>query len=1483
MFRAPNITGGGGPPRSDHQFTSSNPTLTTAPTTINHAVRGVDTSYHQQFTANVVIQTPQAPIGAHELALLLKAPAVATRHGALLAWASAMPFTDSSAEREFMERSTIGFMNRLPFVFMIAAVTVVGVVSARLPSQVGSSINSFNIAHLVSFTCVGVFFVAVMLAFRNRMVSARHARVIMEALGMCVFPAITLTMPTVTSATFVAIYTLFLAVLIRPNLLFALATTIGIVIAWVISVSEILPHVTENANSSVFDEAAIMVVVFVVCGYMWIDSNISDRISFTNERAVDHTWRATQRLLSVTLPHQILPTLIEHANSHADWSGMPATAEPNVTIIFVRFPPLTHAVFPASASAAVAQLNSLWALCDATGKALGITTLELTDTEFVGIVGLGGGGTDADTEATVRAGLAIIAALPPAFAAVVVVGVHSGAVAAGFVGTLRPRFTLVGDTMNTASRMASASKPGHLTISLTTFARINHNLFEASKREVIIKGKGAAIVYDIMREIFRPHIRRASLIVKVDAPATQPEESKKPESLSRRFAPHPFTLAGFDDKDTEARFNARPVFFRHSQFVAAIIVSLLFYLLSNNGEAPALMGRVGVNITYLFAACTLGIATVVAPGSRSVVAATTIGLIVYTLSFPFFGQRLSSVFFSSIVLFFSPNHFFSVLQRSCLYVILAIMITTLVQTGYYSTTDEVINSGLALVWMWISLLASIVGYVTLDRQVRRGFARAEALILAQGVADDVLMHLLPRSLIDRIAAGDELNALTTENDDVAVLVADIVGFTALSAAATSPAHIFNLVNSAFREFERVAHAEGAFKVKTLGDCIVFAAGLRDFPGPAADRAARVALLERVARGMHGAAAHLSLRMRVGIHVGSLVSGVMNSRGFVYDVWGEAILLATAAETAAAPGGTVFSAEAAAVLDPEIARVLTPFCHANSTVSFFSMTVIEPVRVVDHHDPPPLIVDFERIESNSVDEFSSTLQDNRLNADGKMITPSTPSSMRLRSLKTANSEGSSSNLKSKEPFGWSYDILNGNSEAHLRHIALELLRPALDKCTLISEKTATVVTAELIASYGNHPFHNAYHGVATMQVVIMIARTVPALSRLLSDFDLLLIGFAALGHDAGHRGFNNIYEVASRSAISLSYGIEGPVLERFHAANTVTALESTGALASLSPTMRAAALHTITAAIMATDMARHDSIVSEFLRCGTLGSIAPDSLMGSLVHVADLSAHVFPLSVSLAWSARISEEFSAQVASEEAHGLPTATFMADLDTPLARARMQSSFIQGVVAPLWRSLSALAEGALDEPMYNIAENTRHYSAELSRLTEDSASLKGLMSRLRGGSNTNSNNLYNAMASPSPVLRGSRTNSTQSSPVMSSAEGPTCVIFAALDDGIVGFIAPPSPTLSVSINNERIRHLSGIANTHKTSSSSPSPPSSSSLLVSIVNSAIRPLTVTRPPLPPSPSKLLSTAVSISPSTAATLTWGERSSRSPSVNIFP
>jgi adenylate cyclase len=147
---------------------------------------------------------------------------------------------------------------------------------------------------------------------------------------------------------------------------------------------------------------------------------------------------------------------------------------------------------------------------------------------------------------------------------------------------------------------------------------------------------------------------------------------------------------------------------------------------------------------------------------------------------------------------------------------------------------------------------------------------------------------------------------------VTVLFADIVGFTPLSARK-APAELVALLDDVFSGFDHLAHVHGLEKIKTIGDAYMAVAGL---PHPQDDHALRaahmaVAMLETV--GRLAAETGEALQVRVGLHTGPVVAGVIGRSKFSYDLWGDTVNVASRMESAGLPGAVHCTPHTAAFL------------------------------------------------------------------------------------------------------------------------------------------------------------------------------------------------------------------------------------------------------------------------------------------------------------------------------------------------------------------------------------------------------------------------------------------------------------------------------------------------------------------------------------------------------------------------------------------
>ncbi len=198
------------------------------------------------------------------------------------------------------------------------------------------------------------------------------------------------------------------------------------------------------------------------------------------------------------------------------------------------------------------------------------------------------------------------------------------------------------------------------------------------------------------------------------------------------------------------------------------------------------------------------------------------------------------------------------------------------------------------------------------------YSRAAAVSEAQLLAEHrrshgLLLNILPASIVERLGGAPQVVA--DGIDAATILFADIVGFTPLASEMSASA-LVAMLNDLFSELDDLAGTHGLEKIKTIGDAYMVAAGV---PEPRADHARAIAgfALDMRAHIESWAARHgRRLSMRVGIHSGPVVAGVIGKRKFSYDLWGDSVNTAARMESHGVPGEIQVSAETHALLQGE---------------------------------------------------------------------------------------------------------------------------------------------------------------------------------------------------------------------------------------------------------------------------------------------------------------------------------------------------------------------------------------------------------------------------------------------------------------------------------------------------------------------------------------------------------------------------------------
>ncbi len=165
-------------------------------------------------------------------------------------------------------------------------------------------------------------------------------------------------------------------------------------------------------------------------------------------------------------------------------------------------------------------------------------------------------------------------------------------------------------------------------------------------------------------------------------------------------------------------------------------------------------------------------------------------------------------------------------------------------------------------------------------------------------SEKLLLNVLPAPIAARLKDGAA--TIVDSFAGVTVLFADLVGFTKLSARIPT-GELIVLLNEIFSEFDALAEKYGLEKIKTIGDAYMLVGGL---PMPRDDHAeavAKMALEMREVMERRPPVAGEKLGLRIGIHSGPVVAGVIGTRKFSYDLWGDTVNTASRMESHSEPG------------------------------------------------------------------------------------------------------------------------------------------------------------------------------------------------------------------------------------------------------------------------------------------------------------------------------------------------------------------------------------------------------------------------------------------------------------------------------------------------------------------------------------------------------------------------------------------------------
>lgn len=181
-------------------------------------------------------------------------------------------------------------------------------------------------------------------------------------------------------------------------------------------------------------------------------------------------------------------------------------------------------------------------------------------------------------------------------------------------------------------------------------------------------------------------------------------------------------------------------------------------------------------------------------------------------------------------------------------------------------------------------------------------AKNELIERERARADELLMNILPESTAEELKRNNSVRPVRYES--ATVLFTDFKGFTKIAELVT-PEELVRELDECFRMFDEIVQRYGLEKIKTIGDAYMCAGGLPEPNTTHALDAVRAGI--EMVRGLHrmmerkAAEGKPVFQMRVGIHTGPVVAGVVGSHKFAYDIWGDTVNTAARMEQGSEPG------------------------------------------------------------------------------------------------------------------------------------------------------------------------------------------------------------------------------------------------------------------------------------------------------------------------------------------------------------------------------------------------------------------------------------------------------------------------------------------------------------------------------------------------------------------------------------------------------
>jgi class 3 adenylate cyclase len=275
-----------------------------------------------------------------------------------------------------------------------------------------------------------------------------------------------------------------------------------------------------------------------------------------------------------------------------------------------------------------------------------------------------------------------------------------------------------------------------------------------------------------------------------------------------------------------------------------------------------------------------------------------LGIIIITVNSPFLGREtLTHIFLleSIVIAFFIYPPKENVFRNAIIFLNAAAFIGLEVWFTHHAAIIE--NVPKLFIYSQISGL--LVFMVAISFYIYTIIHHAEARLEEEQLKSErLLLNILPKPIAKRLKDGSGL--IADHIEEATILFSDIVDFTKMSE--TMPANkVVSMLDEIFTEFDFIADKYGLEKIKTIGDAYMVVGGI---PEPRVDHSeaiANMALAMQQLMNDKYFEKYQGLKLRVGIHIGPVVAGVIGRRKFSYDLWGDSVNTASRMESQGVEG------------------------------------------------------------------------------------------------------------------------------------------------------------------------------------------------------------------------------------------------------------------------------------------------------------------------------------------------------------------------------------------------------------------------------------------------------------------------------------------------------------------------------------------------------------------------------------------------------